>query len=1206
MAFVHLHTHTEFSLLDGADRISDLIARAAELGQNALAITDHGYMYGAAEFYQAAMTHNAKCAENIEHNKQVQETGEGELKYPVQTVKPIIGCEIYFTPDSELKKGGGYPELYHMILLAKDNTGYKNLMALCSDAAVRGYYYRPRVTIEMLQQYHEGICATSACIAGVLARRIDEDDYPAAREWAKTFIDIFGKDDFYIELQDQGITARHGNTQHQINVALDKLAKELGLKTVGTNDIHYLRKEDREVQDIMLCIGNGNELTDTDRMTAYPGTYMKSEEEMREALRGFEDCIDTTQEVADKCNVTIEFGNIILPRFPLEEGETNESRLYDEAMKGLKKRYGDPLPEEVVERFQHEYDIICQKGFPAYFLIVQEFARWAKQNGIGVGPGRGSAAGSIISYALDITTFDPLANGLIFERFLSPERTEMPDIDMDFDDERRLEVIQHCRDMYGDEKIAHVITYSTLKAKQAVNDAGRVLGYPLALSQKISKTLPTLGYTLQEALRGSEKNPIIPDFKDLYDNDPDARKVIDAAMRIEGLTRGEGVHASAVIICRDAVQEYVPVKLDTKGGVVITQYDGVTTANIGLLKMDFLGLRTLTVISKTLENIKKTTGKVIDPDEIPFEDDKLFELFANGDTAGVFQVESPGMCALLKNMKPDSYSDIVAVIALYRPGPMSMIPDFIARKQGKKPISYYDDRLKPVLEETYGIMVYQEQVMNISIRMSGFTAGESDKLRKAVAKKKIKLMTEKVYDWADGSHEEMDKHFVNGAVRNGYARETAEQLWTDIIAFASYAFNKSHAAAYGILTMRTAWLKAHYPHEYMAAVLTSYQGKTDKIVHYISSCNHGGIPILPPDINESGADFTPTEEGIRFGFAGLRGVGEAVAKAIIAEREENGPFTSLYDYVDRVDPAQSNKRVVEALIKSGAFDSTGYTRLQLMKFIEENGLLERAARKQRDRDEGQVTMFDLFAESGDETIEEDIPAPDGVEWPRLVKLAHEKSILGHYVSDHPLSPFKEILEKEGDCSLLDIDETELDPVTQEEKPIIKDGDLGNFAGMISNFAIKPTKTGKQWATFTLEDTEGEVTANMFGKAFEENRGYLREDAIVVVNGRIERSDRGTTLNVKSIRALDLHEEDMRGRAFELHVQSSSLDQYHMDRIVDILERYPGRDKVTMFVHQNDGRKFRAELPPTVNSTSGALATEIETLMGQGTCRVVTL
>ncbi len=692
--FVHLHVHTEYSLLDGATRVNDLCTRAKELGMPAVAITDHGYMYGCAEFYQAAIKAG---------------------------IKPIIGCEIYFTPDSTLSRDKR-PELYHMILLAKDNRGYRNLMRIVSDAATEGFYYKPRVTLEALRQYHDGILATSACIAGVIPKSIDRGEYEIAKEWAQTFIDIFGKDDFYIELQNQGpeVVTDSGISQPRLNDALCKLAGEMGLKVVGTNDLHYLRREDSYTQDLMLCIGMGKYVSDENRMRfSNDQFYLKSPEEMAEALKEHPECLATTLEIADKCNVTLEFGNIILPRYPfLKEGETNESLLRDMSMEGLKRRYGDPLPQEVIDRFEHEYEIICSKGFAAYFLIVQEFARWAKENGIGVGPGRGSAAGSIISYALDITTFDPLANDLIFERFLSPERTEMPDIDMDFDDERRLDVIQHCRDIYGPERIAHVITYGKMKAKQAVNDAARVLEYPVYMSAAISKMIPNdPKMTLERALAEN------PDLRKQYESDPDTAKIIDAAKRLEGITRGEGVHASAVIICRDPVYDYVPTKLDTKGGMIITQYDGVMTANMGLLKMDFLGLRTLTVISKALANIEANHGQRIDLDAIDMKDPAMYELFARGGTAGVFQVESPGMRVLLKKMRPDCYDDIVAVIALYRPGPLGagMVDDFVDRKLGRKPIAYYDERLKPVLESTYGTMVYQEQVMRISVVMRGFT-----------------------------------------------------------------------------------------------------------------------------------------------------------------------------------------------------------------------------------------------------------------------------------------------------------------------------------------------------------------------------------------------------------------------------------------------------------------------------------------------------
>lgn len=1173
MAFTHLHVHTEYSLLDGAARIDDLVERAAELGMSALAITDHGYMYGVIPFYQACM----------KHNKAVEKRGEG------QTVKPILGCEAYFVDDDELSRDHK-PTFYHMILLAKDDTGYHNLVRLMSKAAVDGYYYKPRINLRMLREHAEGLIGTSACIAGIIPKFIDQGDYEGAKRWALTFKDLFAPGDFYIELQDQGIRTDSGTTQHQLNVALDKLAREIGVKTVGTNDIHYLSADDMKTQDYMLCIGTASHIDDENRMHAFQGTYMKSEEEMREALSDFPECIDNTMEVAEKCNVTIDFDRIVLPRFPLPEGETNETLLRRNSLEGLRKRYGEPLPQEVIDRFEHEYKIICDKGFPAYFLIVQEFTHWAKTHGIGVGPGRGSAAGSIISYALDITTFDPLENDLIFERFLSPQRTEMPDIDLDFDDERREEVVDHVRELYGSEKVAHVITFSTMKAKQAVNDAARVLGYSMGDGQRISKMIPDgPKATIKGALDGN------PDFAKLYKEDADVRKIVDAALSLEGITRGEGVHASAVIICRDAVDKYVPVKYDTKGGMIITQFDGTTTAALGLLKMDFLGLRTLTLISKTKDNIRQRFGIEIDEHAIPFDDPAIYDLFASGDTAGVFQVESPGMVALLKRMKPDCYSDIVAVIALYRPGPLNsgMVDDFIRGKAKPETIVYYDERLRDILEPTYGTIVYQEQVMQISMKMSGFTAGESDKLRKAVAKKKLDLMTKQVSKWDDGNEETMADHWLNGAVRNGYSRSVAQRIWDDVLKFAEYAFNKSHSAAYAILTMQTAWLKAHYPNEFMAAVLTSYTGKTDKIVHYISNCNHSGIPVLPPDINTSGRDFTPVDEGIRFGLAGLRGVGVGVADVIIAEREKGGPFANFHEFLERIDLRQCNKRVLEALIKGGAFDSTGYTRRQLAGFIVDGGLLESLSRKQREQESGQGSIFDIFddAEAEELGFKEEVPAPDGVEWDRKVKLAYEKEMLGRYVSDHPLSPYVHALEDVATCSILDI----------PQKP---DGYRGTFAGVISQVSIRQSKNGNNYAQFQLEDTEGEIQVNLFGKAFTSYRELLEEDAIVKVEGAIEKNDRGVSMRVFKMEGLAFSEEDTKARVFEIRVSSDQLDPVLMSHISDTLQRYPGRDAVSLRIDQRDGRVFRAELPTTANAKSPGLFAEITDMLGTLSCEAV--
>ncbi|MDR0350976.1 MAG: DNA polymerase III subunit alpha, partial [Coriobacteriales bacterium] len=997
MAFVHLHNHTEYSLLDGATKIEAMAKQAQEFGMTALAITDHGYMYGVPAFFDA-------CTK--------------------QGVKPIIGCEIYFTPDGELRRDRK-PELYHMILLAKNTTGYHNLIKVVSAAAVEGFYYKPRVTFESLRQHAEGLIATSACLQGIIPQMLIGNRREDALLWAERYASIFAPGDFYIELQDQGLKLRDGLDQRALNVSLATLAREMGLKTVAANDMHYLNRDDAAMQDIMLCIGTASKFDDPERMRfSNDQFYMKTEEEMREALRDFPEACDTTLEIAEKCEVSLS-REIILPTIPLPEGETNESALRREALAGLKRLYGDPLPPEVSERFEHELTIICDKGFPAYFLVVQEFTRWAREHGVGVGPGRGSAAGSIISYALGITSLDPLENGLLFERFLSPERTEMPDIDIDFDEEGRFKVIEHLRELYGPDKVAHVITFGKMKAKQAIVDATRVFDYPIYMGANISKKIAfgpgsTLKGTLgihEDNNRNAERNPDL--IKDYREN-AETRRIVDAALSLEGTVRGEGVHASAVIICRDPIDEHVPVKYDTKGGVIITQYDGIHNAELGLLKMDFLGLRTLNVLQKACEYVKHNYGTDIDLATLPLDDPKVFDLLARGDTAGIFQVESPGMTALIRQMRTDRYSDIVAAIALFRPGPLNsgMSDDFVARKLGKRKIVYYDDRLADILEETYGAIVYQEQVMRISMRMSGFTAGESDRIRKAMSKKDIALMTKKPMDWADGTHETMKEHWLGGAERKGFRRDLAQSIWDDVEKFAEYAFNKSHSAAYAILVMQTAWLKTYYPKEYMAAVLSSFVGKADRLTQYIATCKQSGIDVLPPDVNSSGREFTPLDEGIRFGLAGIRGVGEGAADQIREEREQGGRFTSLHDFVYRINNTLCNKKTVESLIKAGAFDSTGYTRRQMMRFLENDRLMDIAAKRHRDAAGGQGSIFDMFEQSGtDSGFEEIIPEPDGVEWDRYTKLGFEREILKLYVSDHPLSPYADLLRRNSDYSL---------------------------------------------------------------------------------------------------------------------------------------------------------------------------------------------
>jgi DNA polymerase-3 subunit alpha len=1144
MGFVHLHNHTEYSTLDGITRLKDMARRAWELGMPACAITDHGYMKGCAQFYLDAISAGSPDGR----------TG------PEYGIKPILGCEAYFTPDDTLSRARK-PDLYHLILLAKDNVGYVNLMQIMSTSAVANFYYKPRTTLQQLRDHHEGIIATSACMAGIIPRCLRAGDRDAAVRWARTFASIFGPDDFYIELQNQFVTTEEGMTQDELNALLDGVAREVGVGTVATNDFHYLLREDAPTQDLMLCIGTGSTLDDPGRMR-FRGDeyYMKTEEEMRAALGPrYQEACDATVEIARRCGarpdgvlderagVFLDFDHVVLPRYPgLDEGQTHESQLRRECERGLARRYGEGWRRErpdVADRFEYEYRVICEKGFAAYFLIVQDYVSWAKRNGIGVGPGRGSAAGSLVSYALDITTLDPIENGLMFERFLSPERTEMPDIDIDFDDERRLEVVDYVRRRYGADHVAHIITYSVLKAKAAIRDAARVLGYPVGMADRLTKMVSgafdvTLAATM--GLDEAHREYFSPDFVEAYRGDADARRIIDAARSIEGLTRGEGVHACAVLICRDPVNEHVPTKLDTKQEFEITQYEGHMVASMGLLKMDFLGLRTLTVISKALANVEATTGERIDVDAIPLDDPQVYELLGSGRTAGVFQVESAGMTATIKSMRPTEYKHIVALIALYRPGPLGagMVTDYVERMHGRKRVTYYDDRLADILGETYGTIVYQEQVMQISMRMSGFSAGESDKVRKAVAKKKVKLMTETIQRWEDGKEETMQDHWMNGAVRNGYPRQTAERVWSDVMKFASYAFNKSHSAGYAILVLQTAWLKAHYPREYMAAVLTSYNGKTDKIVHYVTACRSDGIDVLIPDVNQSGDDFTPVRQGIRFGLAGIRGVGEGVSALIVAERAARGPYRDIFDFVGRVDLTKVNRRVIESLVRAGAFDSTGYTRRQLSWLVAKDNpsnIVDSATRDQRTQAAGQLSMFDLFEDDGDAGSAEERVEPDGVEWDRGLLLAKEREVLGIYVSDHPLRLYERALERERDYPISAIGEE--DPAVPGLFRV-PEGRVLRWAGMVSDARKRVTRGGEQMATFTLEDMEGRVECVCFPRVFarqgsllfgegasgDAGEGQGEEvpgEVLVRVCASLERSDRGSKLNVSSIERLRL-------------------------------------------------------------------------------------
>lgn len=1133
MAFVHLHNHTEYSLLDGQTHIADMVRRAADLGMPAISITDHGVMSGVPELCAAC-------------DKLKDETG--------QIVKPIYGCEIYFTDDEELKKDYN-SKLYHMILLAKTNEGYHNLLKLVSKSHVDNFYRRPRTTFSMLQKYGKGLIGTSACIAGMIPMLLDNGQYGQAVEWAKKFASCFAPGDFYIELQNQGIKTNNGILQNDLNAQLTKIANECGLQTIAANDFHYLTKEDAVTQDVMLCIGTNAKVNETNRMKFENDEfYMKTEEEMRAAFTDFPEACDNTVLLAEKCNVELERESI-LPQFPLPEGETEESWFRKKCEEGLKKHYGDPVPKEAWDRYTYEAGVIIQQGFPAYFLIVQEYIAWARENGIGVGPGRGSAAGAIVAYALGITDLDPLENGLMFERFLSPERVEMPDIDVDFDDERREEVVEHVRDVYGDDHVAKVITFGKMKAKNAVRDAARVLDYPYKDGDEICKLIGNdIGTTIDSALAENI------DLKRKYDTEDSAKRIIDAAHSLEGRIRNEGVHACATIICRDPMSDHVPLKRAVgKNDDVITQYDGDYTPGLGLLKMDFLGLRTLGVLTRACRNVKARYGKVIVPEDIPIDDEKAFELIQAGNTDGLFQVESALYKSLYSKIPPKTFSDIVVSIALNRTGPLEsgMVDDYIAVVQGKVPPNYYDERLKPVLKETYGSIVYQEQIMQISMVMCGFSAGKADKLRKAIGKKKIDIMRALKEDWC------------KGAVENDYPLELANQIWDDVEKFAKYAFNKSHSAAYAILVMRTAYMKAHYPNEFMAAVLTSYMTKNERLIKYIASCNYNGTPVLPPDINISYPAFTAVDNGIRFGLVGLRGVGSDVADNIVKERKKNGPYKHIHDFVSRLESRYCNRRVLEALVKGGAFDNTGYTRKQMMYFIDETPMLANASKRQKDKAQGQTSLFDVVEE-----IQDDVPAPDGIEWPQRELLHKEKEIMNMYVTDNPVRPYMPQISNMTRHNISDLAELDHDIPN------------GTFGGMISDIQLMRTKKGKLMSKFQLEDTTGYVETICFNH--EKFSDQIQEDNIVSIKGKFERGDRGNQIIAYEVNVLTLEEntEIPKGKLI-IEIDSCMVDEQRIGNMNTLFQQFKGQDDVYLNVKQPD-KQVNAQMPFKVDSHDALL------------------
>ena len=1057
MSFAHLHVHTEFSLLDGSNKIKEYVSRVKELGMNSAAITDHGVMYGVIDFYREAKK---------------------------QGINPILGCEVYVAPNSRFDREitGGDDRYYHLVLLAENEEGYANLTKIVSKGFVEGYYYKPRVDKELLRKYHKGIIALSACLAGEVARFLTKGLYEEAKKTALEYQEIFGEGNFFLELQDHGIPE-----QGLVNQQLFKMSEETGIELVATNDIHYTYAEDAKPHDILLCIQTGKKLSDENRMRYDGGQYyVKSEEEMLRLFPYAKQALENTQKIADRCHVEIEFGVTKLPKYDVPDGYTSWEYLQKLCYEGLEKRYGDPS-EELKERLSYELETIHQMGYVDYFLIVWDFIKYAKDHGISVGPGRGSAAGSIVSYCLEITTIDPIRYQLLFERFLNPERVSMPDIDVDFCYERRQEVIDYVTRKYGKDCVAQIVTFGTLAARGVIRDVGRVMDLPYAYVDSISKMIPQeLGITIDKALKMN------PDLKKLYDTDETVTNLIDMAKRLEGLPRHCSMHAAGVVICQKPVDEYVPLSR-AADGTITTQFIMTTLEELGLLKMDFLGLRTLTVIQNAVLLARRKQPE-LNINQIDYNDQKVLDYIGTGKTDGVFQLESAGMKGFMKELKPHNLEDVIAGISLYRPGPMDFIPQYIRGKNDSSSITYDCPQLEPILAPTYGCIVYQEQVMQIVRDLAGYSLGRSDLLRRAMSKKKVAVMEKerKIFIYGD------EETGVPGCIKNGIDEQTANKIYDEMIDFAKYAFNKSHAAAYAVVSYQTAWLKYYFPVEYMAALMTSVIDNPSKVSEYIYACRQMNIKILPPDINKGEANFSVDGGDIRYGLAAIKSIGRPVIKAIVEDREELGLFQNLEDFITRLSAKNIlNKRTIENLIKAGALDTLGGTRKQFMSLYVQ--IVDHVTQEKKNSMVGQMTLFDLVSE--DQKEEFQIRMPDVGEYSKETLLAFEKEVLGIYVSGHPLEAYEEKWKKSISATTADF---QLDEETGHTK--VHDGAKEIIGGMITEKTIKHTKTNQMMAFITVEDLLGTVEVVVFPRDYEKNRDYLEVDSKVFVRGRVSEED----------------------------------------------------------------------------------------------------
>ena len=1156
MAFTHLHVHTEYSLLDGSNKIKEYVKRVKELGMDSAAITDHGVMYGVIDFYRAA-----------------REAG----------IKPILGCEVYVAPNSRFDKEltGGEDRYYHLVLLAENNTGYANLMKIVSRGFTEGYYYKPRVDMEVLNRYHEGIIALSACLAGEVQRYIVKGLVDEARKAAKKYEACFGKGNYFLEMQDHGIPE-----QRTVNTELMKMSRELDIPLVVTNDVHYTYKEDVDSHDILLCLQTGKKLADEDRMRYVGGQYyVKSEEEMKGLFPYAWEAVENTQRIADRCNVEIEFGVTKLPKYDVPEGYDSWSYLNKLCTDGLKERYEDEnkpagnTGQTLRERLDYELGVIRTMGYVDYFLIVWDFINYAKENGIPVGPGRGSAAGSIVAYCLKITNIDPIRYNLLFERFLNPERVSMPDIDVDFCFERRQEVIDYVGRKYGADKVVQIVTFGTMAAKGVIRDVGRVMDLPYAFVDSIAKMIPNeLNITIDRAL---EMNP---EFRNLYNSDEQVKHLIDMCRRLEGLPRHTSMHAAGVVICQKSADEFVPLSRGSDGSIT-TQFTMTTLEELGLLKMDFLGLRTLTVIKDAVDMIEKDTGVHIDVDHIDYDDKKVLDSIGTGRTDGVFQLESAGMKSFMKELRPQNLEDVIAGISLYRPGPMDFIPKYIKGKNNSADITYACPELEHILAPTYGCIVYQEQVMQIVRDLGGYTLGRSDLVRRAMSKKKQYVMEKERANFIYGNAEEG----VPGCISRGISEDVAGQIYDTMMDFAKYAFNKSHAACYAVVSYQTAYLKYYYPVEFMAALLTSVIDNPKKVAEYILVCRNMGISILPPDINEGESGFSVSGGSIRYALTAIKGVGWPVIEAVVNERRERGTFTNLKDFITRIADKDVNRRAIENFIKAGALDSLGGTRKQFMSVYVQ--IMDHVQRDKKNNMAGQMSLFDIVGEEEKDSF--DVKLPNVGEYSKEMMLGFEKEVLGVYVSGHPLQEYETTWRKRISATTADF---ALDEETNTVR--IKDGENVVVGGMIAEKTIKYTKNDKVMAFLTIEDLVGTVEVVVFPRDYEKNAALLTEDAKVFVRGRASvEEDKDGKIICEKIMAFDKPTK-------KLWIQFPTMEAYKESeqKLFDAIAQSEGDDSVAIYI-QNP--KAMRELSRNHNvKADEALIHALQELFGEQNVRAV--